>query len=154
MERRRCQIRRKSPNAVRFTLDAAEHRLMLIMRWPRPRDALCKIRKIYGLRPNRNSPETASGKAERSRTCANVNATALTLGARRNTIGRPLATPEKPQGMCLDKGYDYPVIREILLEYNYTAHVRSRGEEKLGQTMGRRTPSLQWLARGPNSPLK
>ena len=35
----------------------------------------------------------------------------------------------KPQGMCLDKGYDYDEVREILKEFGYTAHIRARGEE-------------------------
>ena len=31
--------------------------------------------------------------------------------------------------MCLDKGYDYREVYEILQEFAFTAHVRSRGEE-------------------------
>ncbi len=31
--------------------------------------------------------------------------------------------------MCMDKGYDFPDIRELVEEYGYTAHIRSRGEE-------------------------
>ncbi len=31
--------------------------------------------------------------------------------------------------MCMDKGYDFPDIRELVGEYGYTAHIRSRGEE-------------------------
>ena len=31
--------------------------------------------------------------------------------------------------MCLDKGYDYDEIREILKEFGFTAHIRARGEE-------------------------
>jgi putative transposase len=33
------------------------------------------------------------------------------------------------QNMCMDKGYDYPDIKELVEEYGYTAHIRSRGEE-------------------------
>jgi hypothetical protein len=29
----------------------------------------------------------------------------------------------------MDKGYDYPDIRELVKDYGYTAHIRSRGEE-------------------------
>jgi transposase len=32
--------------------------------------------------------------------------------------------------MCLDKAYDFPVIREQISDLGYTPHVRSRGEEK------------------------
>jgi transposase len=44
-------------------------------------------------------------------------------------VERPAPTPEQPQGMCLDKGYDFDVVRETLKEFGFTAHIRSRGEE-------------------------
>ncbi len=34
------------------------------------------------------------------------------------------------QNLCLDKGFDYPDVPELLEDYGYTACVRSRGEEK------------------------
>ncbi len=42
---------------------------------------------------------------------------------------RPEPTEEEPQGMCLDKGYDYDEVREILEEFGFTAHIKARGEE-------------------------
>jgi putative transposase len=42
---------------------------------------------------------------------------------------RPKPTKEKEQGLCLDKGYDYDEIRELVKEFGFTAHIRSRGEE-------------------------
>ena len=44
-------------------------------------------------------------------------------------IERPLPTPEALQHLCLDKGYDYAEVRELLVEFGYTAHIRTRGEE-------------------------
>ena len=44
-------------------------------------------------------------------------------------IARPEPTLEQPQGMCLDKGYDYDEVRRTLEEFGFTAHIRSRGEE-------------------------
>lgn len=44
-------------------------------------------------------------------------------------VERPTPTPEQPQGMCLDKGYDYQVVRDTLAEFGFTAHIRARGEE-------------------------
>ena len=44
-------------------------------------------------------------------------------------IKRPKPTKKKPQGMCLDKGYDYDEVRELLKEFGFTAHIRARGEE-------------------------
>jgi putative transposase len=44
-------------------------------------------------------------------------------------IPRPDPTTEDPQGLCLDKGYDYEEVRDLVFEFGYTAHIRSRGEE-------------------------
>ena len=43
---------------------------------------------------------------------------------------RPMPTAERPQGMCRDKGYDYPGVRAADLEHGFTPHIRSRGEER------------------------
>jgi len=44
-------------------------------------------------------------------------------------VSRPKPTRRKPQGMCLDKGYDSGEVRDLVKEFGYTAHVRARGEE-------------------------
>jgi transposase len=44
-------------------------------------------------------------------------------------VERPKPTEEQPQGRCLDKGYDYQQVRDILHEFGFTAHIRPRGEE-------------------------
>jgi putative transposase len=44
-------------------------------------------------------------------------------------VERPEPTADKPQGMCLDKGYDYDEVRDLLTEFGFTAHIRARGEE-------------------------
>jgi putative transposase len=44
-------------------------------------------------------------------------------------VKRPKSTRKKPQGLCLDKGYDYDEARDLAKEFGYTAHIRSRGEE-------------------------
>jgi transposase len=44
-------------------------------------------------------------------------------------IDRPRATRSTPQGMCLDKGYDFDEIRSLLHEFRFTPHIRARGEE-------------------------
>ena len=43
-------------------------------------------------------------------------------------LPRPRATPEKPQGMCLDKGYDYAEVYELLEQEGITPHIRPIGE--------------------------
>ena len=44
-------------------------------------------------------------------------------------VPRPKPTPKRPQGMCLDKGYDYDEARDLADAFGYTAHIRARGEE-------------------------
>ena len=44
-------------------------------------------------------------------------------------VKRPRSTKKRPQGRCLDKGYDYAEVRDTLQEFGFTAHIRARGEE-------------------------
>jgi putative transposase len=44
-------------------------------------------------------------------------------------IERPEPTPEQPQGLCLDRGYDFNTVRQTAIKHGFTPHVRSRGEE-------------------------
>jgi putative transposase len=44
-------------------------------------------------------------------------------------VKRPRPTKKQPQGLCLDKGYDYAEVRDTLTEFSFTAHIRARGEE-------------------------
>lgn len=45
-------------------------------------------------------------------------------------IYRPEPTIRSKQHMCLDKGYDYPEVYELLEEYGYTIHIRLTGGEE------------------------
>ena len=45
-------------------------------------------------------------------------------------VDRPRPTHTHPQGLCLDKGYDYPDARSVGIASGFTLHLRSRGEEK------------------------
>src|SRR4051794_30324167 len=44
-------------------------------------------------------------------------------------VERPEPTAEEPQGMCLDKGYDYEEVRATLAVFGFTAHITARGQE-------------------------
>lgn len=44
-------------------------------------------------------------------------------------VERPEVTDENPQNVCLDKGYDYPQIHELVTEWKYIPHIKARGEE-------------------------
>lgn len=57
-------------------------------------------------------------------------------------IERPEPTTERPQGLCLDKGYDYDEVREILRHGAHpSARRRSQGSprepQQEGATLGR-----------------
>ena len=61
---------------------------------------------------------------------ANINDFKLTRETLQSIpVKRPRPTRAKPQGLCLDKGYDYGEVRNLAQEFQYTAHIRSRGEE-------------------------
>ncbi len=38
-------------------------------------------------------------------------------------VERPTPTTADPQNLCLDKGYDFPQVRELVDAYGYTAHI-------------------------------
>lgn len=66
-------------------------------------------------------------------------------------VDRPEPTARKPQGLCLDKGYDYNEVRDLAAEFGYTAHIRSRGEE--AQTLKRsvRFKARRWVVERTHS---
>jgi putative transposase len=44
-------------------------------------------------------------------------------------VERPEPTETEPQGLCLDKAYDFPVVRDLLGDREFTPHIRTRSEE-------------------------
>lgn len=44
----------------------------------------------------------------------------------------------RAHGLCLDKGYDYPITRWLAAAYGYQLHLRRRGEDR---------PSRRWKPR-------
>jgi transposase len=55
--------------------------------------------------------------------------TRATLESIPEAAARPAPTAATPQGLCLDKGYDYDEVRDIAVEFAFTAHIKARGEE-------------------------
>ena len=45
-------------------------------------------------------------------------------------VERPQPTQEAPQHLCADKGYDYADVRQLLSDWGYTVHIKSRGQER------------------------
>jgi len=44
-------------------------------------------------------------------------------------VARPTPNAQAAQGMCLDKGYDYERVRDLVSAFGYTAHIKARGQE-------------------------
>jgi putative transposase len=65
--------------------------------------------------------------------------------------GRPKPTADEPQGLCLDKGYDYDEVREIAAEFRFTAHIRSRGEEAQQLKRRARAKARRWVVERTHS---
>lgn len=57
-------------------------------------------------------------------------------------IGRPIPNQQTPQGLCLDKGYDYPVVEPWAISQRFEPHIRTRGEE-----IDQKTRDPNWKAR-------
>jgi putative transposase len=77
---------------------------------------------------------------------ANVHDTKLladTLDA--IVVERPQPTPEAPQHLCLDKGYDNPTGHAATAVKNYEPHIRRIGEEKLDNEGQKRYPARRWV---------
>jgi len=60
-------------------------------------------------------------------------------------VERPEPTPEAPQHLCLDKGYDNPSGREAAEAHDYVPHIRKIGEEKLDLRGRKRYPPRRWV---------
>ena len=60
-------------------------------------------------------------------------------------VERPEPTPERPQHLCLDKGYDNPTGTDAAAAQGYVAHIRRIGEEKLNARGQKRHPARRWV---------
>lgn len=66
-------------------------------------------------------------------------------------VERPTPTAEQPQGMCLDKGYDFQEVRDILIEFGFTAHIRSRKEEAQALKRDAQKKARRWVVERTHS---
>jgi transposase len=66
-------------------------------------------------------------------------------------VPRPEPTDEEPQGMCMDKGYDYEEVYALLTEFGFTAHIRARREEvqELAREAGKK--ARRWVVERSHS---
>jgi len=66
-------------------------------------------------------------------------------------VQRPQPTRACAQGMCLDKGYDYPFVREILKAFGYVPHIRSRKEETIAKSTVPHYRARRWVVERTHS---
>lgn len=64
---------------------------------------------------------------------------------------RPPPTPRTPQHLCLDKGYDYEEVRSLAVAFRFTAHIRSRGEERKAIKRRARFVARRWVVERTHS---
>ena len=60
-------------------------------------------------------------------------------------MDRPTPTAKKPQGMCLDKGYDYLEVWELLEEFGFTAHIAIKGQPTQAIKRTARKKARRWV---------
>ena len=66
-------------------------------------------------------------------------------------IPRPVPTPRHKQNMCMDKGYDYPDVRELVDKWGYTAHIVARGVERAAQARVPGYRARRWVVERTHS---
>lgn len=58
---------------------------------------------------------------------------------------------EQKSNICMDKGYDYDEVREIVKEFGYTAHIKARGEEAKELKKSIKKKARRWVVERTNS---
>lgn len=66
-------------------------------------------------------------------------------------VERPEPTEDTPQGMCLDKAYDFQEVRDTLTEFGFTAHIRARGEEAQARKREAGKKARRWVVERTHS---
>jgi putative transposase len=64
-------------------------------------------------------------------------------------VRRPRLSAGRPLNLCLDKGYDYRAVREVLAELGITGHIRCRGEEQRKVRAGQK--ARRWVVERAHS---
>lgn len=66
-------------------------------------------------------------------------------------IARPVPTDDRPQGLCLDRGYDYDTTRELAIAQRFEPHIRTRGEELAEKIRDPSWRARRWVAEACHS---
>jgi len=60
-------------------------------------------------------------------------------------VERPEPSEERPQHLCLDKGYDNAPSRAVVAAHDYIEHIRRIGEEKKDEAGETVYPARRWV---------
>ncbi len=66
-------------------------------------------------------------------------------------IARPIPTQTTPQGLCLDRGYDYDQVRELAAAQRFEPHIRTRGEELAAKVRDPTWRARRWVVEACHS---
>ena len=64
---------------------------------------------------------------------------------------RPRPTPEHPQGLCLDKGYDITWVYRLLRDAGFTPHIRAGAGRQRFQRTPRQARARRWVVERTHS---
>jgi putative transposase len=63
----------------------------------------------------------------------------------------PTPTEQSPQGLCLDKGYDYDQVCQCVEQFGFVAHIRARGEQAKEVSKGSGFRARRWIVERTHS---
>ena len=66
-------------------------------------------------------------------------------------VKRPEPTVTALQGLCLDKGYDYPIVRELITMFRFISHLKRRGEEQVEKKRNPLFKARRWVVERTHS---
>ena len=66
-------------------------------------------------------------------------------------VKRTEPTPAHPHGLCLDKGYDFQEVCDLLATFGFSAHIRSRGEKRRTLRQEAGTRARRWVVERTHS---
>ena len=66
-------------------------------------------------------------------------------------LARPIPTEHTPQGLCLDRGYDYDRVRQLAVAQRVQPHIRTRGEELAEKIRDPTWRARRWVVEAAHS---
>jgi len=66
-------------------------------------------------------------------------------------VARPEPTPEKPQGLCLDKAYVGDEVAELAQAFHFTLHIPPKGKEAQKIKHHAQAKARRWVAERTHS---